>query len=108
MANSTVTHLLDVAGERLCCVQDGPTTPASALLDGTYAAAGVYCPNCARAVLTPIVELAQSRCGSDLLLDTILALTVTPPDHTAALLRILCPAMVELDAYVEQVVVHHD
>ena len=107
MANSTVTHLLDAVGDRLCCAQDGPTTPASALLDGT-AAAGVYCPNCARAVLTPIVEFAQSRCDSDPLLDTILALTVTPPDHAAAVLRILCPALVELDAYVEQVGGHHD
>ena len=106
MSSTVATHLLDAAGHRLCCVQDGPTTPASALLDGTYA--GVYCPNCARAVLTPIVELAQSRCGSDPLLDTILALTVTPPDHTAALLRILCPALVELDAYVEQVGGSHD
>ena len=104
----TLTHLLDAAGNRLCRAHAGPTTPASALMDGTCAAAGVYCPNCARAVLTPIVELAQSRCGSDPLLDTILALTITPPDHAAAVLRILCPALVELDAYVEQVGGRHD
>ena len=107
MANPIVTHL-HANGEHLCCVQDGPTAPAPALLDETHVAGACYCPNCARAVLTPIVELAQSRCGSDPLLDAILALTVTPPDHAAAVLRILCPALVEFDAYVEQVGGRHD
>ena len=74
-----VTHLLDDAGERLCCVQDGPTAPAPALLDGTCAADMRYCGSCARAVLTPIVQREQSRCGDDALLDATLALTTTPP-----------------------------
>ena len=98
-----VTHLLDDAGERLCCVQECPTAPAPALLDGTCAADVRYCGSCARAVLTPIVQLVQSRCGDDALLDATLALTMTPPDEAAAVLRILCPAMVELNAYVEQI-----
>ena len=88
-----VTHLLDDAGERLCCVQDSPTAQAPALLDGT----------CAADVLMPSILGIQARCGDDPLLDTILTLTNTLPDHAAAVLRILSPALVELDGYVEQI-----
>ena len=102
------THLLDAAGNRLCRAHDGPTTPLAALFEDTCAAVVTFCPDCTRAALAPIVELAQSRCGADPLLDTILALMVTPPDLAAAVLRAICPAIVELDAYVEQVGGHHD
>ena len=108
MPSIVVTHLLNAAGNRLCCAHDGPTTPQPALLEDTCAAGVTFCPDCTRLALAPIVELAQSRCGSDPLLDAVLALMVTPPDHAAAVIRIICPAIVELDAYVEQVGGHHD
>ena len=88
-----VTYLLDAAGERLCCVQDSPTAQAPALLEGT----------CARAVLMPSILGVQARCGDDPLLDTVLTLTNTLPDHASAVLRIMSPAVVELDGYVEQI-----
>ena len=108
MPSIVVTHLLDAAGNRLCCVHDGPTTPLTALFKDTCAAGVTFCPDCTRAVLRPIVELAQSRCADDPLFNAILALMVTPPDLAAAVLRAICPAIVELDAYVEQVGGHHD
>ena len=108
MPSTVVTHLLDAAGNRLCCVHDGPTTPLTALFKDTCGAGVTFCPDCTRAALAPIVGLAQSRCGTDPLLDTILALMVTPPDLAAAVLRAICPAIVDLDAYVEQVGGHHD
>ena len=108
MPSIVVTHLLDAAGNRLCCAHDGPTTPLTALFKDTCAADVTFCPDCTRAALAPIVELAQSRCVADPLLDTILALMVTPPDLAAAVLRPICPAIVELDAHVELVGGHHD
>ena len=108
MPSTVVTHLLNDAGNRLCCAHDGPATPLTALFEDTCAEGVTFCPDCTRFTLIPIVELAQSRCGSDSLLDTILALMVTPPDLAAAVLRTICPAIVELDAYVEQVGGHHD
>ena len=107
MPNPNRTHLVDVAGERLCA-QDGPTAPAPALLDETHDADACYCPDCARAVLIPILELAQSRCGGDPLLDSILLLTATPSYKEAAVLSIIGPAMLTLADYVEQVGGRHD
>ena len=98
-----VTHLLDDADARHCCVQDGPSAPAPALLDDTCAADVRYCGSCARAVLIPIIQRIQARCDGDPLLDINLALTMTPPDEEAAVLRVLSPALVELDGYVEQI-----
>ena len=108
MPSTVVTHLLNAAGNRLCCVHDGPTTPLTSLFKDTCAAGVTFCPDCIRAALAPIVELAQSRCGADPLLDTILVLMVTPPDLAALVLRTICSAIVELDAYVEQVGGHFD
>ena len=108
MPSTVATYLLDAAGNRLCRAHDGPTTPLTALFEDTCAEGVTFCPDCTRAALAPIVGLAQSRCGTDPLLDTILALMVTPPDLAAAVLRAICPAIVELDAYVEQVGGHHD
>lgn len=88
---------------RLCCVQDGPAVPESALLGDTCADGVAYCTVCTRAAMLPIVTLAQSRCGSDPLFDTIILLTQTPPELVGAVLLILAPALVELDGYVEQV-----
>ena len=101
MPSIVVTHLLDVAGDRLCCREDGPAVTASALLDDQCAAGVVICPSCARAVLAPIVEIAQSRCSGDPLLDAIHALTTTPPDEEAAVLRLMAPALTALVDYVE-------
>ena len=101
MPSKAITHLLDVAGDRLCCAEDGPAVAASALLDDTTAAGVVYCPNCARAVLTPIVELAAARCGAGPLLDAVLLLTVTPSDKEAAVLRLMAPTLTTLADYVE-------
>ena len=108
MPSTVATHLLDAAGNRLCRVHDGPTTPLTALFKDTCAAGVTFCPDCTRLALAYFVELAQARCGADPLLDAALALMVTPPDHAAAVIRIICPAIMELDAYVEQVVGHHD
>ena len=115
MPNPTVTHLLDADGDRLCCAQDGPAVAATALLQDTCAEDVHYCPACARAVLAPIVRRGHARCvdednGSDdvELLQAILSLTTTPPDDAAAVMRIICPALVELHAYIGQVGGHHD
>ena len=104
----TLTHLLDAAGNRLCRAHAGPSTPLPALLQDTCAAGVTFCPGCTRFALAYIVELAQARCGADPLLDAIFALMLTPPDHAAAVVHIINPALVELDDYVEQVVGHHD
>ena len=101
MPNPQLTHLLDDAGDRLCCAEDGVTTPANALLEDTCAVGVVYCPSCARAVLTPIVEHAQSRCGADPLLTAVLLLTATPSDKEAAVLRLMAPSLTALADYVE-------
>ena len=104
----TLTHLLDAAGNRLCRAEDGPETPLPALLEDTCAQGVTFCPDCTRFALAYIVELAQARCGAGPLLDAIFALMVTPPDHAAAVIHIICPAMVELDDYVERIGGHHD
>ena len=101
MPNPQLTHLLNVAGDRLCCAEDGVTTPANALLDDPCAVGVVYCPGCARAVLTPIVELAAARCGADPLLAAVLLLTLTPSDKEAAVLRLMAPTFTALADYVE-------
>ena len=101
MPNPQMTHLLNVAGDRLCCREDGVTTPADALLDDTCAAGVVFCPGCARAVLTPIVELAATRCGADPLLAAVLLLTATPSDKEAAVLRLMGPSLTALADYVD-------
>ena len=108
MPSNVVTHLHDDTGRRLCHAQAGPAIPTPALFIDNCAAGVTFCPDCTRAALAPIVELAQSRCVADPLLDTILALMVTPPELAAAVLRAICPAIVELDTHVEQVGGHHD
>ena len=72
----------------------------------------VYCPICARAVLALIVQQIHTRCGVDrlghehkasdahLLLEDILYLTTTPPDEEAAVMRIMCTALEEMDSYI--------
>ena len=57
MPNPIVTHLLNDAGERLCCAQDGPATPLTSLLEDTCAEGATFSPDCALTVLAPIVEL---------------------------------------------------
>ena len=68
MSNSTVTHLLDDAGHRLCCTQDGPAVAASALLQDTCAEDVRYCPSCARAALAPscgeVTRAASTRAAN--------------------------------------------
>ena len=108
MPSTVVTHLFDAAGNRLCRAHDGPTTPLTALFKDTCAEGVTFCPGCTRLALAHIVGLAQSRCGTDPLLDVVLVLMVTPPDHAAAVIRIICPAIVELDGYVEQIGGRHD
>ena len=104
MPNPIRTHLLDaIANERICGAEDGPAVPESALLGDTCADGVTYCPVCTRAAMLPIVTLAQSRCGSDPLLDTIIFLTQTPPEVEGTVLRILARALLDLDDYVEQV-----
>ena len=115
MPNPIRTHLLNVAGERLCCVQDGPAVAESALLQDTRAEDVRYCPACARAALAPIVRRGHARSvdqgnesDDDELLQAILSLTTTPPDDAAAVMRIICPALVDLAAYIGQVGGRHD
>lgn len=100
-ANSVtvVTHLL-VADDRPCRREDGPAVDALTLIDDTCAAGVVFCPSCARAVLASFVELAQSRCVPDPLLDAIYALTTTPPDDEAVVLRLMEPVWTVLADYV--------
>ena len=100
MPNPQLTHLLDDAGDRLCCA-GGPAVDAPALLDATAAVGVVYCPGCARAVLIPIVELAAARCGADPLLAAVLLLMVIPSDKEAAVLRLMGPSFTALADYVE-------
>ena len=83
MPSKAITHLLDVAGDRLCCAEDGPAVAASALLDDTTAAGVVYCPNCARAVLIPIIRSVQARCDAAPLVDALSVLAMTPPTRKA-------------------------
>ena len=97
MPSKAITHLLDDDDGRLCCAEDGVTTPVNALMDDTCAAGVVFCPNCARAALTPIVELAASRCGADPLLYAILLLTAAPSDKVA----LMAPALTALADCVE-------
>ena len=59
-----VTHLLDDAGECLCCVQDSPTAQAPALLHGTCAADVRYFGSCSPTALVPIIQSIQARCDS--------------------------------------------
>ena len=101
MPNPQLTHLLDDAGDHLCCAEDGPAVAAPALLDDTCAVGVVVCPSCARIVLTPIVELAADRCGDDPLLAAVLLLTLTPSDKEAAVLRLMAPTFTALVDYVE-------
>ena len=98
-----LTHLLDVAGDRLCCAEDGPAVDAFALLDAACAAGVVFCPSCARVFLTSIMKLAQSRCAADPLLGIIHVLTKTPPEMVDAVMLIFAPALVELDDHVERI-----
>ena len=98
MSNPTVTHLLNDTCVRLCCAQDGPTAQAPTLLDESHDAGVCYCTDCARAVLVPILDLAQFRCDGDPL----------PPDEAAAVPRILYPVLVDLAAYIGQIGGHHD
>ena len=99
MSNSFV-HPMDDAGERLCCVQDSPTAPAPTIPDDNCDVDVRHCPSCARPLPIPIIRSVQARCDGAPLLDTILALTVTPPDEESAVMLILCPALVELAVYV--------
>ena len=99
MSNPQVTHLLDDAGDRLCCCEDSPAVAAPALLDADPAAGVVFCPSCARAVLATVVELAQSRCGDDPLLNIIHALTTAPDADEAAVLRLMAPSVTALADY---------
>lgn len=115
MPSTVITHLLDDAGDRLCNAHDGPAVAALTLLQATCDEDVRYCPTCARAVLAPIVLLGHTRCGEQdnesddhHLLQAILSLTETPPDLAAEVMRIICPALMELAAYVEQVGGHHD
>ena len=101
MPNPQLTLLLDVAGDRLCCREDGLAVTASALLDAPRAAGVVICPICARAVLAPIVEAVQSRCAADPLLAAVRLLTVTPSDKEAVVQRLIAPAFTALADYVE-------
>ena len=107
MPSNVVTHLHDDTGRRLCRAQAGPAIPTPALLDDTSSEGIIFCAICARGVLSLMVLDITGRCGGDPLLDAILALALTPPDHTAAVTRILCPALEELDAYVAQLGGHH-
>ena len=91
-----VTHLRDDAGERLCPCESGPALEAAANHDGTCNVKVRFCPNCARVALAPIVELVQSRCADDPLLNAILSFTTTLEED----LHILAPAPVELAVYV--------
>ena len=100
MPNPIFTHLLNIAGDRLCCREDGPAVAATALLDDTTAANVVFCPSCARAVIATVVELAQARSKCDPLIDVINALTTTPPGEETAVLRLLEPALTALADYV--------
>lgn len=102
MPNPIVTHLL-VAGDRFCCAEDGPAVEEAALLDADRTAGVVFCPQCARAALIPIVELAQSRSAGDQLLDSIAFFTKTPPEMEAAVLRVLAPALAALEDHVGQI-----
>ena len=98
MSNTIGYPLLNGTGDRACCREDGPAVSAPALLDGTCTEGMVFCPSCDRAVLIPSMQSIHARCYAAPMLDTILALTVTPTDEEAAAMRILCPAQVELDA----------
>lgn len=96
MPSKPLTHLLNDAGERLCPYESGPALDAAAILDGTCNVKVRFCPNCARVALAPIVELVQSRCADDPLLNAILSFTTTLEED----LHILAPAPVELAVYV--------
>ena len=68
----------------------------------------IICPTCGRVVLGLMADDVVRKCGGDPLLDVILALAMTPPDHAAVAIRMLCPALEELDAYVAQLGAPHE
>ena len=103
MSNPTCIHLLDGAGERICGAEAAPAVPESALLGDTCTDGVIYCAVCTRGVLIPILTRAQSRSAADPLIHVILFLTTTPPEMDAVVVRILAPALVELDGFVAQV-----